>query len=349
MRIFFLSLIMMFPSIVAAECKSGDCQNGTGTFHYEDGGNYEGSFKEGYRSGEGTYIWASGSKYQGSWERGNQNGKGTSYFSDGSIEHTGTWANGLFVPESPGSPSTAGVGCISGDCQAGFGNYVFSNGQKYQGSYKGGLRNGLGHYLWTDGSQYLGFWENDQQNGLGTLFKSDGTVDYAGTWQKGARAGSTTSTGTSIQQASGCVSGDCANGTGVYVYSGGERYEGGFQNGQPHGQGNIKWTTGDFYKGEWVQGLRTGYGTVLFADGSKYEGGFKQNKFFGQGIYVWADGSRYEGGYEDDQREGQGIWYDSASKVLYSGLWSKGSQVAAEPTPSATGIPVESTSNPATP
>jgi len=53
-------------------------------------------------------------------------------------------------------------GCISGDCNNGYGTYVWDNGDKYIGEHKNGLGHGLGTYTYADGEVERGIWENDE-------------------------------------------------------------------------------------------------------------------------------------------------------------------------------------------
>ena len=39
-------------------------------------------------------------------------------------------------------------------------------------------------------------------------------------------------------------------------YSNGNRYEGDFSNGKPHGNGVYSWANGEVYEGEWDKGLK---------------------------------------------------------------------------------------------
>ncbi len=66
---------------------------------------------------------------------------------------------------------------------------------------------------------------------------------------------------------SGCVSGDCFNGTGKRVYEKGY-YEGEFKDGLFHGKGYLKYETG-FYDGDFKNGKRNGIGNEFFIDKEK--------------------------------------------------------------------------------
>lgn len=63
---------------------------------------------------------------------------------------------------------------------------------------------------------------------------------------------------------SGCVSGDCFNGTGKRVFENGY-YEGEFRDGLFHGKGFLKYETG-FYDGDFKKGKRNGIGEEFFLD-----------------------------------------------------------------------------------
>ena len=49
-----------------------------------------------------------------------------------------------------------------------------------------------------------------------------------------------------------CVSGDCENGYGVYVWSSGDKYEGFWKNDKRNGQGTYTHAGGYVRKGKWI-------------------------------------------------------------------------------------------------
>ena len=67
-------------------------------------------------------------------------------------------------------------------------------------------------------------------------------------------------------------------GTGVYIFSNGERYEGQFVKGVREGVGKYTFFNGNYYQGDWANGKRHGYGRYYyFGTDEKYEGEFKND------------------------------------------------------------------------
>lgn len=94
----------------------------------------------------------------------------------------------------------------------------------------------------------------------------------------------------------GCISGDCANGVGTYVWENGDRYEGGWSNSLCHGDGTYYYQSdGSKYSGQWANHNRVGQGTLWFGNGDVYVGEFKRNVPSGMGTYTYADGTVEKG------------------------------------------------------
>jgi hypothetical protein len=62
------------------------------------------------------------------------------------------------------------------------------------------------------------------------------------------------------------------------TWADGDKYEGGFENGERHGKGVITFADGDKYEGGWENGKQHGKGVHTSANGNKYELGFKNGK-----------------------------------------------------------------------
>ncbi|MEO1263835.1 MAG: caspase family protein [Bacteroidota bacterium] len=143
----------------------------------------------------------------------------------------------------------------------------------------------------------------------------------------------------------GCQEGNCFNGYGKFLFANGNKYEGYFQSGKPHGNGILFCTNGNRYYGQWSQSWRQGEGRFVFKEGHEYKGGFHKNNFHGigtmkyangdkyegnwhsnlpngKGTYVFQEGGHYEGNFLDGRFDGQGsMFYKNGA--LYVGEWSR--------------------------
>lgn len=129
----------------------------------------------------------------------------------------------------------------------------------------------------------------------------------------------------SIESFSQCVSGDCENGKGKYIFKGGKiYYDGEWKNGKKHGLGTLQTEdykyTGEWeddkqngkgtlnsdnfdYIGEWRNGLHDGKGTYSTKEFT-YTGKFKENKYNGKGYINYKTGGTEEGEWENDIKNG---------------------------------------------
>lgn len=100
----------------------------------------------------------------------------------------------------------------------------------------------------------------------------------------------------------GCLSGDCEDGKGVFVYPTRERYVGEFDEGDKHGEGVEYYADGKVkYKGNFRDNLRADYGVYFYRNGDKYAGWFQNNVPNGKGTYTFADGERIMGMFRNGQ------------------------------------------------
>jgi hypothetical protein len=127
----------------------------------------------------------------------------------------------------------------------------------------------------------------------------------------------------SQNNSTGCVSGNCVNGKGLYVYESGGKYEGDWFNGKPNGKGIYSPINGDKYIGDVVNGDNHGKGVYLFTNGDKYEGDFVYGRRQGKGVLIYANGDKYEGDWWLDKEEGKGKKTYVTGKVE-EGTWSRG-------------------------
>ena len=75
-----------------------------------------------------------------------------------------------------------------------------------------------------------------------------------------------------------CIKGDCSNGQGTYLFSGGNKYVGEYKDDKRHGQGTYTYANGDKYVGEYKDGKYHGQGTYTYADGTIDNGIWKKGK-----------------------------------------------------------------------
>ena len=68
--------------------------NGQGTHTYDDGGVYEGEWKDGLRHGQGTHTYANGNVYEGEWKAGKRNGYGAYTSDHEDMQYVGGWKDG---------------------------------------------------------------------------------------------------------------------------------------------------------------------------------------------------------------------------------------------------------------
>jgi hypothetical protein len=280
-------------SSVQAQCISGDCKNGRGTYIFPSGAKYIGDFKNGEIHGVGVCYYTNGSKYSGEWRHRYPEGKGTKTYSDGTTR-TGLWKKGKPVDEAGNvlaeyiakkneERSDDGTniqsGCLSGDCQNGPGVFAYPDGSKYEGNFRNGKFDGDGTFYFANGDKYTGQFKENYPDGHGTrLVKQTGTEE-TGEWRQGEFVGNNLAQGGKT----GCVSGDCSNGYGTYIYQeGAAKYEGSFQNGMPHGRGTCYYANGDQYAGEWQGGAFFGQGTLTLRDNTVVDGYWKNGEFLGK-------------------------------------------------------------------
>jgi hypothetical protein len=262
-------LLITTVSIIsnANNCESGNCKDGYGIQITEEGSKYLGEFKNGKRNGQGVLYYSNNIKYVGSWRNNIRHGLGSIYVND-EIAQTGNWESDKITEQSK-----VMFGCISGNCNNGFGTYLYKNGQKVYAQFsKGKIINKVVCY-YTNGEKYIGSWYNSQRDGLGVLFQKNGKV-AEGIWGRDFFIGETKN-----EALFGCVSGTCGSGDGVYIYEDKTRYNGEFKNGLAEGFGICYYSDGDIYVGNWSNHAFEGQGTMYYNDGTTLEGNWKDGRF----------------------------------------------------------------------
>lgn len=218
--------------------------------------------------------------------------------------------------------------CISGNCEFGYGTILYPNNHQYTGEFKDGKREGQGIYQDANNKKYIGGWKANLQHGEGRKYNST-KLEQAGFWQKGQLIENT-------KNIKGCLSGDCVNGYGIYLYPSGIKYIGIFQNGIPYRQGVCYYPDGSKYIGEWVNEKRNGQGIYYTKTHEILEGIWKNDAFIGKaksakgcidgncvngtGTYVYRDYTKYVGSFKNARANGYGVCY-YANGDMYVGQW----------------------------
>ena len=83
------------PFIGFGQCKSGDCENGYGTYIWVEGDEYIGEWKDSQFHGKGTYSYTNGDKYVGSWKAGQFYGNGIYNYKGTLAKEEGEWKNNV--------------------------------------------------------------------------------------------------------------------------------------------------------------------------------------------------------------------------------------------------------------
>ncbi|MBK8464662.1 MAG: hypothetical protein IPL32_02420 [Chloracidobacterium sp.] len=332
------------------KCVSGNCVNGKGKKVYSNGDNYEGDFVSGQHHGQGTYRTKEGHVYVGQFAKGAYNGRGKITFPNGET-YDGDWLNNERTGE--GRATYKDGANYEGDWVAnkwhGVGRSAYANGDVYYGNWVNGVRDGKATYYFKDGSYYIGFWKNNLQHGEGQYFDKKTGNTISGTWKDGVRPNApvptpTPSTTTGQMTFEGgakyddavetakpiattktkCLSGNCLNGFGKYLFANETIYEGNFVNGKANGTGKVTYKDGGSYVGDLVNGKMEGRGIFLYANGNTYDGGWVNNLKSGQGTQTLKQsGEVYVGQFAGDKRNGKGkATYKNGD--IYDGDWVNG-------------------------
>ncbi len=159
----------------------------------------------------------------------------------------------------------------------------------------------------------------------------------------------------SVSLSAQCISGNCKDGRGVFVYPSGAKYTGEFKKSEIHGKGVCLYSDGSRYEGDWANRYPDGKGTKFLKDGSKLTGTWKKGVLMdgqevkangatlvakgkqdgdgttvqsgcingdcenGQGTYAYPDGSKYDGQFNKGKIHGWGTFiYTNGDKYVGS-------------------------------
>lgn len=247
-------------------CVFGDCENGYGKKTYNNGDVYFGYWQNGRWHGWGQYyISENNDLFSGNFVEGKQQYLGA-YFWDSGDFFVGLYKDGKrlkrgFYSWEDGSKemrtdsfSYEETGCVLGDCDEGYGVYIWSNGDMHAGFWKGGVQHGFGAKYWASGDFFYGLYKNGDRLKRGLYAFESGTDSYR--IEK------------FLFNETGCVSGNCQNGFGTYI-----------------------WESGDVKTGFWKDGYSNGLNFMFWNDLDFFYGVYRDNERLSRGLYVYEDGS----------------------------------------------------------
>jgi hypothetical protein len=254
----FISIIIsiIFLNQIYSQCQTSNCKDGFGVYYFSNGDVYRGNWVNDQRTGYGEYFWTNGNLYKGNFLNGLWHGEGTTIFSNGDVE-VAIFENGKLINQLSYLYSNQKTGgCVIGNCQNGFGKYIYTNGV-YEGNFINGKWEGKGIHIAPNGDKYEGEFLNSKRNGYGVFVWAKGTK-YEGNWIDGK-----------------------VEGQGTYHYLDGSWYTGNFSNYIRTGYGEYHYANGSLYKGQWYNGQRHGVGVHEYTDLTIEDGMFENGKFIG--------------------------------------------------------------------
>jgi hypothetical protein len=136
--IFLFLLIIMMCQNTQAQCVSGNCNNGTGTFISQDGTKYEGKWEDGKKT-QGTTFYTNGDKYIGAYLNNARHGEGAYYYKSGNR------FEGIFVK----GKKVKGI-------------FYYEDNSRYEGQFENDKKHGNGSMYYADGRVEEGLWQDDK-------------------------------------------------------------------------------------------------------------------------------------------------------------------------------------------
>lgn len=207
-RLFILFILSNCFHIAAqAQCISGNCVNGTGSFRFLNGDTYtgtwlnsqpngkgvyafstreryEGYFSQGKFDGQGTMTYQDGSRYIGGWRGNKKNGVGKLMDKNGSLLKAGEWSNGEFISASSSTAASTAAATATPPIRTA-GRDKVDGLRRCNTTY---CSNGRGYYDYPDGSRWVGNFRDGLPYGDGICYYVNGDR-YVGEWQHNAPYG----------------------------------------------------------------------------------------------------------------------------------------------------------------
>ncbi|KAL8516741.1 hypothetical protein ACS0TY_015125 [Phlomoides rotata] len=219
------------------------------------------------------------------------NDKSRSSEVNGEVSHASSGTNGFRVEEILLPSGESYSGYILSNAPEGSGDYVWSDGCKYEGEWRSGMRHGYGKLRWPSGAIYEGEFSGGYIHGNGTYTRADNMI-YKGRWRLSLK-----------------------HGLGYQNFPNGDVFEGSWIQGSPEGPGKYMWDSGNVYMGNMKGGKMSGKGILTWISGDSFEGNWLNGMMHGFGVYTWNDGGRYVGTWTRGLKDGKGTFYPKGTRI----------------------------------
>ncbi len=186
-----LLAVPLLAQVAYADCVTGNCVSGQGKWRYEDGSQYQGTWRDGKREGPGVLTRATGSVLSGQWVQDVTRGPAVYRFTN-RARYVAEWRGDSPATDLVAEPwAYSSGGIYIGDhngLEHGLGGVQYADGATYLGDYVQGKKQGQGMMTWPSGAKYFGQWSAGKPEGQGQFVLPDQSV-YSGAWHDGLPEG----------------------------------------------------------------------------------------------------------------------------------------------------------------
>lgn len=254
--VLFLATTPLSQTALQAQCISGNCRTGTGTYRFTNNDEYTGDWFNGQMHGSGTYSFATKQRYQGQFKHGKFEGLGTMYY-PGGASYSGNWS----------ANKKNGRGALTEE------NGKVTHGEWLMGQYVEG--SGSTTNASTASTKPKPTQQKPSNTKPTSTNKPNTGKPNSTTAGTGKPNSTTVGTGkpkskTDVASRRNCNKDFCSTGQGYFDYPDGSRWIGEFREGYPSGNGVCYYSNGDRYEGQWANNAPNGEGIMYFASGRVY-------------------------------------------------------------------------------